>query len=144
MSSALLPLYQRVYIYSITTDKTKGIYPSTTSVNIGSGALGKILASNTSTTFLFGTHAIKALPTSGEALIDASAWIVGYEMMIGIASGEYIDFEGTVEITLPVKADGMVSVLYGDEGWTVSEDGMSLSKVGLGALGVGLVVLGLS
>lgn len=65
-------------------------------------------------------------------------------MMIGVASGEYIDYEGIVEVTLPVKAEGMVSVLYGDEGWMVSEDGMSLSRTALGALEVGLVVLGLS
>lgn len=65
-------------------------------------------------------------------------------MMIGVASGEYIDYVGTVEVTLPVKSEGVVSVLYGDEGWSVSEDGMSLSKEGLGALEVGIVVLGLS
>lgn len=63
-------------------------------------------------------------------------------MMIGFASGEYIDHSGTVTIVLPTAAKDVVSVLYGDASWTVS--GNLLSKSGLGGLEIGLLVLGLS
>ncbi|KAG4441424.1 hypothetical protein IFR05_003111 [Cadophora sp. M221] len=121
---------------------TYWIYPSTAEVNVGSGDLGKVFQSTTGIGFLFGTNAIKGLPVVGEPLVDASAWIVDGKMMVGFASGEYIDFTSTVTIMLPASAASVDEMLYGDAGWTVS--GRMLSKTGLKALEVGIIVLKLS
>lgn len=121
---------------------TYWIYPSTDGVNIGSGELGKVFQSKLGMEFLFGTNAIKGLLVTGEALVDASAWIVGKKMMIGVASGEYVDSSALISIMLPDSAASVDKVLYGDSGWTVS--GNRLSKTGLKGLEVGVVVLNLS
>jgi hypothetical protein len=117
------------------------IYPSTDENNVASGQLGKVFQSQPGIEFLFGANAIKALPTAGEALVDASAWIVGKQMMVGVASGEYVDSSAVITITLPANASSIDHVLYGDSGWTVN--GYTLSKMGLKGLEVGVVVLNL-
>ena len=61
--------------------------------------------------------------------------------MVGVASGEYVDFSSTVTIMLPASAASIDTVLYGDSGWTVS--GRMLSKTGLKALEIGVIVLNL-
>ncbi|CZR61305.1 uncharacterized protein PAC_11201 [Phialocephala subalpina] len=121
---------------------TYWIYPSTDAVNVGSGQLGKVFQSAPSMAFIFGTNAIKGLPVQGEPLVDASAWIVGNQMMIGVASGEYIDFSSQITIMLPTSAASVAEVLYGDSSWTVT--GNKLTKSGLMGLEVDLLVLNLS
>ncbi|KAG0647546.1 hypothetical protein D0Z07_6822 [Hyphodiscus hymeniophilus] len=118
------------------------IYPSTAEVNVESGELGKVFQTEPGLGFLFGTNAIKGLQVAGEPLVDASAWIVGEKMMVGIASEEYVDFSSTVSITLPVAASAINETLFGDSSWTVS--GNKLSKAGLKALEVDILVLNLS
>lgn len=121
---------------------TYWIYPSMMDVNVGSGQLGKVFQSAPAMAFIFGTNAIKGLPVQDESLVDASAWIVGKQMMIGVASGEYIDFSSQITITLPASAASVAEVLYGDSSWTVS--GNKLTKSGLKGLEVNLLVLNLS
>ena len=118
------------------------IYPSTDGVNVGSGELGKVFQSAPGLDFLFGSNAIKGLSVYGEALVDASAWIVGQKMMVGVASGEYVDMSSVVTIVLPASAVSVDEVLYGNSGWTVS--GKLLSKTGLKGLEVDVLVLNLS
>jgi hypothetical protein len=121
---------------------TYWIYPSTDEVNVGSGQLGKVFQTEPGINFLFGTDAIKGLPAFGEALVDASAWILGKQMMVGVASGEYVDSSAIVNITLPASVSSIDQVLYGDSGWAVT--GTTLSKWGLKALEVDVVVLNIS
>ncbi|CZT07324.1 uncharacterized protein RCO7_07307 [Rhynchosporium graminicola] len=120
---------------------TYWLYPSTTEVNVGSGEFGKVFQSKTGIHFLFGTHAIKGLPVSGESLVDASAWIVDGKMMVGIASKEHSDSSSSVTIMLPSSVASIDEVLYGSSGWSVS--GRMLTKTGLKALEVGVLVLNL-
>jgi hypothetical protein len=115
------------------------IYPSTNDVNVGSGQLGKVFQTQPGIDFLFGTNAIKGLLTTGEALVDASAWIVGQKIMVGVASGEYVDSSAVVTITLPVNVSSVDQVLYGDSGWSVNAN--TLLKKGLKGVEVGVVVL---
>jgi hypothetical protein len=95
---------------------TYWIYPSTDEINVGIGQLGKVFQTEPGINFLFGTNAMKGLPTAGEVLIDASAWIVDKQMMVGIASGEYVDSSTVVSIKLPASASSVEQVLYGDSG----------------------------
>ena len=118
------------------------IYPSTDEINVESGELGDAFKTEPARDFLFGANAIKGLEVTGEPLVDASAWIVGSQMMVGIASEEYVDFSSVVSITLPASAASIDEVLFGDSGWTVS--GNTLSKSGLKGLEVDLLVLNLS
>jgi hypothetical protein len=78
----------------------------------------------------------------GEALLDASAWIVGKQMLVGVVSREYVDLSSVVAIVLPASASSVDEILYGDSGWTVS--GGVLSKTGLKGLEVGILVLNLT
>jgi hypothetical protein len=78
----------------------------------------------------------------GEPLVDASAWIVGSKMLVGVASEEYVDFDSPITITLPQAAAGVDQVLYGNSTWTVS--GNKLLKSGLKGLETGILVLNLS
>lgn len=121
---------------------TYWIYPSTDSVNAGSGALGKVFETSPAINFFFGANVIKGLPVRGEPLVDASAWIVGNQMMVGVASGEYIDFSSVVTIKLPLTATSLNQSLYGDSDWTVTGD--QLTTTGLKALEVDLLVLNLN
>ncbi len=121
---------------------TYWIYPSTDGVNVGSGEFGKVFETEPAINFLFGTNAIKGLKVSGEALVDASGWIVGDQMMVGIASGEYVDSSATITITLPAGAASVNQTLYGTSGWAVS--GKLLTKTGLKGLEVDLLILNLS
>lgn len=121
---------------------TYWIYPSTPEVNVGSGELGKVFQSEAVMGFLFGSDPIRGLRAVGEPLVDASAWVVGDRMMVGVASGEYVDFEGTISVMLPVAVGGIEAVLWGDESWTVN--GRMLSKTGLKALEVGVMILTIS
>lgn len=118
------------------------IYPSTDEVNVGSGQLGKVFQTGPGIHFLFGANAIKGLPTAGETLVDASAWIVGKKMMVGVASGQYVDSSTVISVTLPASASSIDQVLYGASDWTVS--GNILSKDGLKGLEVGVIVLNIS
>lgn len=124
---------------------TYWIYPSTETVDVGSGALGRVFASQPAMGFLFGTNAVKGLEVIlGEVLVvDASAWIVGDQMMVGVASGEYTDFGDAVTIRLPVDARGVNATLYGEGGWMVV-NGTSLMKMGLKGLEVDVLVLDLT
>lgn len=117
-------------------------YPSTATVNVGSGTLGNVLKTEPALGFLFGANAIKKLPVEGEPLVDASAWIVGSKMLVGVASEEYVDFDSLITITLPQAAAGVDQVLYGNSTWTVS--GNKLLKSGLKGLETGILVLNLS
>ena len=118
------------------------LYPSTADINLGSGQLGKVFQQEPGIDFLFGTNAIKGLAVAGEALIDASAWILGKKMMVGVASGQHVNSSAVVSITLPASASSVDQVLYGDSGWSVT--GNTLSKAGIKGLEVGIVVLNLS
>ncbi|KAI9640524.1 hypothetical protein NHQ30_011270 [Ciborinia camelliae] len=118
---------------------TYWIYPSTNSVNIGSGDLGKVLQSEPAMSFLFGTNAIKGL---GSLLLDVSAWIVGEQMMVGIVNGEYVDSEDQVTISLPENIISLNQTLYGNSSWTINNG--ELSKLGFTGLEVDLLVLNLS
>jgi hypothetical protein len=117
-------------------------YPSTDEINVASGKLGDVLKTEPALGFLFGSNAIKNLPVDGEPLVDASAWIVGSKMMVGVASEEYIDFDSAITITLPESATGVDQVLYGNSTWTVA--GNKLSKSGLMGLETGILVLNLA
>ena len=121
---------------------TYWIYPSTDEVNVDSGELGKVFQTEPGRDFLFGANAIKKLSVVGEPLVDASAWIMGDKMMVGVASEEYIDFSSTISITLPAVASSIDEVLFGDSSWAVS--GNTLTKSGLKGLEVDVVVLNLS
>jgi hypothetical protein len=118
------------------------IYPSTGEVNVGSGALGKIFQGETAKEFLFGTDVIKGLKVEGEALVDASAWILGGKMLVGVASGQYADLGASVSIELPVSVSGVDQVLYGDSTWTVANG--KLTKSGMKGLEVSVLVLNIS
>ena len=65
-------------------------------------------------------------------------------MMIGVASKEYVPSQGTVTISLPATVKGIVNVLYGNVGWSVSADGRTVGKSGLEGLEVGLLVADLA
>ena len=114
----------------------------TDEVNLGSGELGNVFKTEPARDFLFGANAIKNLLVEGEPLVDASAWIVGSKMMVGIANHEYVNFNSTITITLPETAAGIDRVLYGSLAWTVA--GKILSKSGLEALETGILVLNLA
>jgi hypothetical protein len=118
---------------------TYWIYPSTEDVNIGSGALGNVLKTEPALDFLFGANAIKTLQVQGEPLVDASAWIVGSEMMVGVVSEEYVNYDSLVTITLPEAAISIAQVLYGNSSWTLK--GNQLSKTGLQGLEVSILIL---
>jgi hypothetical protein len=117
-------------------------YPSTDEINVESGKLGNVLKTQPALGFLFGSNAIKGLPVDGEPLVDASAWIVGSQMLVSVASEEYVDFDSDITITLPQAAISVDQVLYGGGSWTVSEN--KLSKSGLKGLETGILVLDLS
>ncbi|KAH8588065.1 hypothetical protein B0O99DRAFT_525640 [Bisporella sp. PMI_857] len=117
---------------------TYWIYPSTNDVNIGSGKLGKIFQTSPGIDFVFGSNAIKGLKVLG-ADIDASAWILGDKMMIGIASLSYENVSGIIKITLPKRALSVDKVLYGSESWTVKDN--TLTTSGLKGLEIGVLVL---
>jgi hypothetical protein len=121
---------------------TYWIYPSTNDVNTASGALGKVLGTEEAMSFLFGTEPIQSLTVEGGSnLVDASAWVVGGKVMVGVANGLYFSSRAKVKIALPegVEVKSVEKVLYGNEGWKV-EDG-KLVKVGLQPLEIGLLVL---
>lgn len=70
--------------------------------------------------------------------LDASVWVVGKQMMVGIANGKYVDEGAEVRITLPVSVSSLDAVLYDGE-WTV--DGNKLSRTGKKGLGVYVIML---
>ncbi|KAF4628968.1 hypothetical protein G7Y89_g9182 [Cudoniella acicularis] len=129
---------------------TYWIYPSTTSVNVASGNLAKVLQADPAIVFLFGTEPIPitGLGVEGGGNVDVSAWILDTEdgddddeengtkakMMVGIANEQYRDSNSTVSITLPKVAEGIEveKVLYGDSGWKIQEG--KLVKVGMKGL----------
>ncbi|TVY40830.1 hypothetical protein LSUB1_G002719 [Lachnellula subtilissima] len=121
---------------------TYWIYPSTDDINVGAGDLGKVFQTEVVKEFLFGTHVVKGLKVGGEVLVDASAWVLGGKMLIGVASGRYTDESAVVSIELPGSVDAVEQVLYGDSSWAV-EDG-KLTKSGLKALEVDVLVLNIS
>ncbi|PQE16475.1 glycoside hydrolase subgroup catalytic core protein [Rutstroemia sp. NJR-2017a BBW] len=120
---------------------TYWLYPSTNEVNVGSGELGKVFQSSPGLDFLFGAHAIKGLHVQGSNLVDASAWIVGEQMMIGIANGEYVSTSVQVTVNLPTSAASLNQTLYGTGGWTVNNG--QLFKSGLSGLEVDILILNL-
>jgi hypothetical protein len=126
---------------------TYWLYPSTDAVNAGSGNLGRVFQTAPARDFLLGANAIKGLPVEGISgsnigAVDASAWILGEQIMIGIAIGAYVDSDALVSITLPVEVSIIDKVLYGEPGWKA--DGNKLSKAGLNGLGVDIMVLNIS
>ena len=42
--------------------------------------------------------------------LDASAWIRGKQMMVGVASGKYVDSDAAISIMLPAIVGGQGSV----------------------------------
>ncbi|KAM3068640.1 hypothetical protein ACMFMG_011163 [Clarireedia jacksonii] len=120
---------------------TYWVYPSTDEVNAGTGELGKVFQNSPAIEFLFGSHAIKGLRAKGSNLVDVSAWIIGEQMMIGIANGEYTSTSAQVTIALPTSASSVNRTLYGDSGWTINNG--QLSKTGLRGLEVDILILDL-
>ena len=120
---------------------TYWIYPSTDEVNAESGELGRVFQTVPARDFLFGANAIKRLKVVGEPLVDASAWILGDQMMVGIAIEEYVDLSSTVTITLPASASSINATLFGDSTWSIAGD--NLSATGLKGLEVDILVLNL-
>jgi hypothetical protein len=121
---------------------TYWIYPFTDETNVGAGALGKVFQTDTAKDLLFGTDVVKGLSVEGEALVDASAWVLGGKMLVGVASGQYEDDGAVVSISLPVGVDAVEQVLYGDSSWAV--EGGKLVKSGLKGLEVSVLVLNVS
>lgn len=117
------------------------IYPSTDEVNAGSAQLGKVFSTKPGIDFIFGTNAIKGTSTSGPA-VDASAWIVGDQIMMGFANGGKETSPSEVTIRLPRDVSSIDKILYGattPPQWTIKGD--TISKVGLKALEVGILIL---
>ncbi|KAG4029005.1 hypothetical protein MFRU_018g01100 [Monilinia fructicola] len=118
---------------------TYWIYPSTDSVNSGSGVLGKVLQSAPAIDFLSGTNAIKG---GGTEHLDVSAWILEDRMMVGIVNGDYIDSKNEVTINLPAYVTSLNQTLYGGSNWTVSEG--KVSKLGLKGLEIDILVVNIT
>ncbi|QSZ31400.1 hypothetical protein DSL72_000965 [Monilinia vaccinii-corymbosi] len=118
---------------------TYWIYPSSDSINAGSGELGKVLQSEPAIDFLFGTNVIKGL---GSGLLDVSAWIAGDQMMVGIVNEGYLDSGDEVTIEFPAHVTSLSRTLYGNSNWTVS--GGKLSSMGLRGLEATILVVNLS
>lgn len=120
------------------------LYPSTNEINVRSGLLGKMFQEEPAIGFLFGTDPIKRLKVEGsrdgDGMVDASAWVVGGSVMVGIANERYEDSETLVSVSIPTGMNlSYVEVLYGDKGWSV-DDG-KLVKKGMRGLEVGLLIL---
>ncbi|RAL64199.1 hypothetical protein DID88_002091 [Monilinia fructigena] len=115
---------------------TYWIYPSTDSVNVGSGVLGKVLQSEPAIDFLFGTNAIKGL---GSGQLDVSVWILEDQMMVGIVNGDYVDSNNETTINLPAYVMSINQSLYGGSNWAVS--GGKVSNLGLRGLEVDILVV---
>lgn len=118
---------------------TYWIYPSTDSVNVGSGELGKVLQNEPAIDFLFGAETMRGL---GSGLLDVSAWILGDQMLVGVVNGGHVDIADQVTISLPRNVVSVNQVLFGDSSWKV-QDG-KLSKSGLSGLEVDILVVNLS
>ncbi|RFU34974.1 hypothetical protein B7463_g1382, partial [Scytalidium lignicola] len=112
------------------------IYPSTAPVNNATGVLGTVFSTEPVIGFLFGANALKI--ESGGTL-DVAAWIVGNQIMIGIANSNYQSSTAEVSIALPKLATPISKVIYGDKSWKVQ--GGKLVKKGLKALEVGIVII---
>lgn len=112
------------------------IYPSTAPVNNATGLMENVLASEPVINFLFGANAL-GLERGGT--FDVAAWIVGNQMMVGIANANYQASGAEVSITLPKKAGLLSKVVWGDKDWKVEDD--RLVKKGLAALEVGIVII---
>lgn len=92
--------------------------------------------------FLFGTMAIKRLPYSGATNIDVSAWVVGNQMMVGIAAvSSSFDPDTLVTITIPHAANSILQQVFGNTNFTLSEN--NLSATGMTAMEVNILVLNL-
>jgi len=119
---------------------TYWIYPSTNETNDGSATLGKALQVSPAIDFLFGTETIKGLDVTGETLIDASAWVLGSQILVGIINGQYGDSGDSVTIDLPQSVTSISRSVYGDStGWAV--DGSKLTKSRLKGLEVDILLL---
>ncbi len=103
-------------------------YPSTPAVNFGSGELGKVFQTQPAIDFLFGTNAIKGLPMSGEALIDASAWIVGQKIMVGGCERTICGYFGCGQYHFAIGFHSVDQIIYGNTTRTVN--GSTLMKKG--------------
>ncbi|RDL34400.1 Uncharacterized protein BP5553_07528 [Venustampulla echinocandica] len=117
-------------------------YPSTNEVNVGSGALGKVFQEELAIGFLLGADPIKGLNVEGggQEMADASAWVVGERVLVGVANGKHEDSETTVSVSMPRDMNvSSVKVLYGEMGWRV-DDG-KLVKRGMRRLEVSVLVL---
>lgn len=122
---------------------TYWIYPSSSTVNAGSGGLAKVLKSSAVTDFVFGTNVVEGLEVEGSTLVDASAWVVGGQMMVGIVSGRFGNTRETVAIKLPQRAASVSKSLYGNStGWSV-DGGKLIRSGGMQGLEAYLLVLNL-
>ena len=120
---------------------TYWLYPSTDDVNIASGAFGKTLDAKPTIDYLFGTEPVRTLKVKGSAGVDASAWVLDGNVLVGIANGLYTNSSDEVAVVLPdgLNVTSVDKLLYGEVGWSL-KDG-NLAKTGLGPLEVGIVLL---
>ncbi|TAQ88246.1 hypothetical protein B7494_g3413 [Chlorociboria aeruginascens] len=120
---------------------TYWIYPSSDNLNFQSGKLGELFKSEIIMEFVFGSNAMKGLQVEGTKSIDASAWIVGDKMMVGIVNTQYSDLNGTITIALPSIPFSIDNILFGDSGWILKES--KLEKKGIKGLEVDILILSL-
>ncbi|RDW68607.1 hypothetical protein BP5796_09264 [Coleophoma crateriformis] len=113
-------------------------YPTEPGIITATGDLSKVLSTSLVTNILLGTYTIGSLPVTGNKRADASAWIVGSQMLVSIVNLEYGSKNSMVTVTLPQAAKSISSVLWGTGNWTVS--GGMISTPTMAGLQVDIIV----
>ncbi|TVY90973.1 hypothetical protein LAWI1_G006562, partial [Lachnellula willkommii] len=116
-------------------------YPTEPGIITITSELSKVLTADLASSFLLGNFTIGSLPVAGAKRVDASAWIVGSQMLVSVVNLEYASKQGVVTIELPAVATGVNSVLWGEGVWTVS--GGMISTNGTTGLEVDLILMDL-
>ncbi|KAF2662000.1 hypothetical protein K491DRAFT_618434 [Lophiostoma macrostomum CBS 122681] len=119
-------------------------YPTNETLEGTFSALATVLTHENVTAYTLGAKRYGSLVTNGgDGLVDATAWVDGNGVLVGLVYQGYEAVSGKVEVKLPVSAiQADTFLFYGATGWEIGADGKTLVKSGLEALEVTVLKIG--
>ncbi|KAK4540455.1 hypothetical protein LTR36_009201 [Oleoguttula mirabilis] len=112
-------------------------YPASASLEQAHAAMAKVATVPPVSTFLLGARPTSIKMKGHDGSMDVAYWVLGQQVMVGVAM-DYVGYNGSIEIDLPVSVRRVASQPWGLLDWVVVNG--TLTVCGLAALATSFVV----
>jgi len=116
-------------------------FPASSALEQAHAEIARVATVAPVSTFLMGAEPVK-ITVGGRPPLYVAYWVVGKQVMVGVADLDHVDHNSTVTVDLPMSVIGLAAHPWGTLSWSVSDEALSVH--GLPALATGFLILNIS